>query len=88
VRAKVFNDEACEEELALKKLLTDLRPMVRKALNTIDIDMETISRLREEATVRAATVAERTRQDLSTRELLAVAGRLQHRSEHARRKTR
>ena len=88
VRAKLFNDDDSDEEPGIRQLLTDLRPIVRKGLDAIDIEMATISRLREEATVRAATVAERTRQDLSRSELLAVADRLQMRPVRARRKAR
>ena len=88
VRAKLFNDDDTSEELTLQQFLADLRPKVRNALNAIDIEMETISLLRKEAAARAAHVAERTRQDLSSGELLAVADRLQLRPVRARRKAR
>lgn len=78
VRQRLFGRQPNNADAALLNMLAEMKPMVTRALHTIDSNLVEIRRLRDNAPKRDdAAVAERARHEFNPVELAAIAERLQ-----------
>lgn len=78
VRQRLFDRAPGNADAALLHMLAEMKPMVSRALNTIDKNLTEIRRLRDDRPKRDdAAVAERARREFNPVELAAIAERLQ-----------
>lgn len=78
VRQRLFGRQPDNADAALLNMLAEMKPMVSRALHTIDSNLAEIRRLRDDRPERDdAAVAERARREFNPVELAAIAERLQ-----------
>lgn len=78
VRQRLFGRQPDNADAALLNMLAEMKPMVSRALHTIDSNLAEIRRLRDDRPERDDTaVAERARREFNPVELAAIAERLQ-----------
>lgn len=78
VRQRLFGRQPDNTDAALLNMLAEMKPMVTRALRTIDGNLDEIRRLRDDRPKRDdAEVAERARREFNPVELAAIAERLQ-----------
>lgn len=78
VRQRLFGRQVDDADQALLEMLADIKPMVARAIRTIDGNLAKIQTLRAAKEPRDdAGVAERARKELDQAELAVVADRLQ-----------
>lgn len=78
VRQRLFGKQPNNADVALLNMLAEMKPMVTRAMRTIDGNLAEIRRLRDDqAQLDDAAVIERARRELNPVELAAVAERLQ-----------
>ena len=87
VRRRLFGRGEPEED-AFLEMLAALKPLVRKARQTIDRNLADMRMVRQSDAGRDAEVARRARHALAPDELASVARRLALSPEHARRRRR
>lgn len=78
VRQRLFGRQPSDADQALLQMLAEIKPMVTRAIRTIDVNLAEIRKLRDDRPKRDdAAVAERARHELNAVELAAIADRLQ-----------
>lgn len=78
VRLRLFGRQPSDADQALLQMLAEIKPMVNRAIRTIDVNLAELRKLRDDRPMRDdAAVAERARRELNAVELAAVADRLQ-----------
>ncbi|WP_045762271.1 plasmid mobilization protein [Xanthomonas albilineans] len=78
VRQRLFGHQPSDADQALLGMLAEIKPMVTRAIRTIDVNLAEIQKLRDGiGSCDDVAVAERARNELNAVELAAVAERLQ-----------